>query len=69
VPDRAFTAGKRPAGRHDTMCVVASSSSVAMIGGGQVARMTHPSAIALGRTLRCWPPGQDQIIVDRRLLA
>ncbi len=52
VPNRAFTAGKRPAGRHDSMCVVASSPSVAMIGGGQLARMTHQSAIALGRTLR-----------------
>lgn len=46
---------------HDTMMAVAPTSPtrppranpvVAMIGGGQLARMTHQAAIALGQTLR-----------------
>src|SRR5262249_18120353 len=38
---------------HDTMSAVPNTSPVvAMIGGGQLARMTHQAAIALGQTLR-----------------
>ena len=37
--------------RHDTIEGVATPK-VTMIGGGQLARMTHQSAIALGQTLR-----------------
>ena len=37
--------------RHDTMNAV-PTPKVTMIGGGQLARMTHQSAIALGQTLR-----------------
>jgi 5-(carboxyamino)imidazole ribonucleotide synthase len=42
--------------RHDTIIAVPSTPSaapvVAMIGGGQLARMTHQAAIALGQSLR-----------------
>jgi 5-(carboxyamino)imidazole ribonucleotide synthase len=39
---------------HDTMKIVSKPASpvVAMVGGGQLARMTHQAAIALGQTLR-----------------
>ena len=39
---------------HDTMKVVSKPAFpvVAMVGGGQLARMTHQAAIALGQTLR-----------------
>lgn len=39
---------------HDTMMAVPSSRTpqVAMVGGGQLARMTHQAAIALGQNLR-----------------
>jgi 5-(carboxyamino)imidazole ribonucleotide synthase len=41
---------------HDTIIVVPSTPTaaplVAMVGGGQLARMTHQAAIALGQTLR-----------------
>jgi 5-(carboxyamino)imidazole ribonucleotide synthase len=42
---------------HDTMIAVpsvpnAAAPKVAMVGGGQLARMTHQAAIALGQTLR-----------------
>ena len=43
-------------GAHDTMSAVTStpnsSPKVAMVGGGQLARMTHQAAIALGQSLR-----------------
>ena len=42
----------RPNGGHDTICAVPNSPVVAMVGGGQLARMTHQAAIALGQTLR-----------------
>jgi 5-(carboxyamino)imidazole ribonucleotide synthase len=42
--------------RHDTMTVVPktphAAPTVAMVGGGQLARMTHQASIALGQTLR-----------------
>ncbi len=51
------------AGRgHDTMDAVTSTSAapvVAMIGGGQLARMTHQAGIALGQTLRVLAVGPD----------
>ena len=37
---------------HDTICAVPNTPVVAMVGGGQLARMTHQAAIALGQTLR-----------------
>lgn len=37
---------------HDTITGVSSRPVVAMVGGGQLARMTHQSAIALGQSLR-----------------
>jgi 5-(carboxyamino)imidazole ribonucleotide synthase len=47
---RAKAAGHRP---HDTMGAVPNTSPVvAMLGGGQLARMTHQAAISLGQTLR-----------------
>jgi 5-(carboxyamino)imidazole ribonucleotide synthase len=33
-------------------CETRSGPIVAMVGGGQLARMTHQAAIALGQTLR-----------------
>jgi 5-(carboxyamino)imidazole ribonucleotide synthase len=41
------------------MCPVPSSPVVAMIGGGQLARMTHQAAIGLGQTLRVLATGPD----------
>src|ERR1700761_8227476 len=42
--------------RHDTIIAVPSTPTaaptVAMVGGGQLARMTHQAAIALGQSLR-----------------
>jgi len=53
------TASRDPAGTHDTMIAVSKTRSVpaatpvvAMVGGGQLARMTHQAAIALGQSLR-----------------
>lgn len=37
---------------HDTMIAVPDTPVVAMVGGGQLARMTHQAAIALGQSLR-----------------
>ncbi len=54
-----MTASRDPAGAHDTMIAVPKTRSVpdaapvvAMVGGGQLARMTHQAAIALGQSLR-----------------
>jgi 5-(carboxyamino)imidazole ribonucleotide synthase len=46
---------------HDTMNTVPSASMpvVAMIGGGQLARMTHQAAIALGQSLRVLATSPD----------
>ena len=41
------------------MCAVPQTPVVAMIGGGQLARMTHQAAIALGQTLRVLAAGPD----------
>ena len=41
-----------PEAGHDTICAVPRTPVVAMVGGGQLARMTHQAAIALGQTLR-----------------
>src|ERR1700728_2124067 len=50
------TAAKSPVQRHDTIIAVSStpnpSPQVAMVGGGQLARMTHQAAIAMGQSLR-----------------
>lgn len=37
---------------HETISAVPNTPVVAMVGGGQLARMTHQAAIALGQTLR-----------------
>jgi 5-(carboxyamino)imidazole ribonucleotide synthase len=54
-----MTASDDPAGARDTMIAVPKTRSVpaaapvvAMVGGGQLARMTHQAAIALGQSLR-----------------
>src|ERR1700742_4843983 len=54
-----FTADQHALRRHDTILAVPSTRPpqvatplVAMVGGGQLARMTHQAAIALGQTLR-----------------
>jgi len=53
-----ITASASPAltGGHDTMIAVpktpTAAPTVAMVGGGQLARMTHQAAIAMGQTLR-----------------
>ena len=41
-----------PKAGRDTICAVPNTPVVAMVGGGQLARMTHQAAIALGQTLR-----------------
>jgi 5-(carboxyamino)imidazole ribonucleotide synthase len=41
------------------MCAVRKTPVVAMIGGGQLARMTHQAAIALGQTLRVLAASPD----------
>jgi 5-(carboxyamino)imidazole ribonucleotide synthase len=52
--------------RRDTMMAVPSTRSpkaaplVAMVGGGQLARMTHQAAIALGQTLRVLATAADE---------
>ena len=56
------TAGKRSDGGHDTMMAVSNAPRppvVAMVGGGQLARMTHQAAIALGQSLRVLAVGPD----------
>ena len=60
MPNDGVTAGKRPVQGafrgHDTIITVTSTPTaaplVAMVGGGQLARMTHQAAIALGQSLR-----------------
>lgn len=51
-------------GRHETMYGVPTTPKqppvVAMIGGGQLARMTHQAAIALGQTLRVLATGPNE---------
>src|ERR1700761_3983394 len=53
---RSVTVFDASSSRHDTMIAVRktpnAAPTVAMVGGGQLARMTHQSAIALGQTLR-----------------
>src|SRR5581483_925050 len=44
--------GAEHGARHDTMSGVQETPVVAMIGAGQLARMTHQAAIALGQSLR-----------------
>lgn len=46
------TAAKPWPDRHDTITSVTGRPVVAMVGGGQLARMTHQAAIALGQSLR-----------------
>ncbi len=52
----SVTASRALTGGHDTMIAVPDTPNVAptvaMVGGGQLARMTHQAAIALGQTLR-----------------
>jgi 5-(carboxyamino)imidazole ribonucleotide synthase len=54
-------AGQHAVARHDTMISVPSTRTpvVAMVGGGQLARMTHQAAIALGQTLRVLATAPD----------
>jgi 5-(carboxyamino)imidazole ribonucleotide synthase len=58
VCNDCITTGRRPpaASGHDTIIAVPNTPSaapqVAMVGGGQLDRMTHQAAIALGQTLR-----------------
>src|SRR6201987_5879521 len=50
---RSFLPSLRSPRPHDTMSPVGTTSPVvAMLGGGQLARMTHQAAISLGQTLR-----------------
>jgi 5-(carboxyamino)imidazole ribonucleotide synthase len=65
--DSGFTADQHAVGRHDTMMAVPSTRPpqvatpvVAMVGGGQLARMTHAAAIALGQTLRVLATAADE---------
>ena len=64
--DCGVTAGQHAAGRRDTMMAVPSTRPpkaaplVAMVGGGQLARMTHQAAIALGQTLRVLATAADE---------
>jgi 5-(carboxyamino)imidazole ribonucleotide synthase len=60
--DLGVTAGQHAVTRHDTMMAVPSSRTpvVAMVGGGQLARMTHQAAIALGQTLRVLAAAADE---------
>jgi 5-(carboxyamino)imidazole ribonucleotide synthase len=56
VPSYGVAAGKCPVIDHDTIIAVPTTPTtapiVAMVGGGQLARMTHQAAIALGQSLR-----------------
>ncbi|BDB40854.1 N5-carboxyaminoimidazole ribonucleotide synthase [Mycobacterium kiyosense] len=51
-----------PVNSHDNMMAVPSPRTplVAMVGGGQLARMTHQAAIALGQTLRVLANSVDE---------
>ena len=65
--DSGFTADQHALRRHDTILAVPSTRPpqvatplVAMVGGGQLARMTHQAAIALGQTLRVLATAADE---------
>src|ERR1700758_4352568 len=73
--DLGVTAGQHPVAGHDTIMAVPSTRppgaatpspasgrcpQVAMVGGGQLARMTHQAAIALGQTLRVLATAADE---------
>ena len=45
---------------RDKLGAVTQPPVVAMIGGGQLARMTHQAAIALGQTLRVLAVSADE---------
>lgn len=61
---RALTAGQSTGHGHDTIGAVPSTPNsppvVTMIGGGQLARMTHQAAIALGQSLRVLAGSADE---------
>lgn len=52
-------ARKDASSRHAKLGTVSAPPVVAMIGGGQLARMTHQAAIALGQTLRVLAASPD----------
>jgi 5-(carboxyamino)imidazole ribonucleotide synthase len=65
--DSGVTADQHALRRHDTILAVPSTRPpqvatplVAMVGGGQLARMTHQAAIALGQTLRVLATAADE---------
>src|ERR1700757_3790991 len=64
--DLGITADQHAAAGHDTMMAVPTPRPpdappvVAMVGGGQLARMTHQAAIALGQTLRVLASSADE---------
>src|ERR1700757_765307 len=64
--DLGITADQHAAAGHDTMMAVPTTRPpdatpvVAMVGGGQLARMTHQAAIALGQTLRVLATAADE---------
>ena len=58
VPARV-AAEKTTRSDHDNIVSVSGPPVVAMIGGGQLARMTHQAAIALGQTLRVLAASPD----------
>src|SRR6201993_4273420 len=64
--DLGITADQHAAAGHDTMMAVPTPRPpdappvVAMVGGGQLARMTHQAAIALGQTLRVLAASADE---------
>src|ERR1700756_4201928 len=64
--DLGITADQHAAAGHDTMMAVPTTRPpdatpvVAMVGGGQLARMTHQAAIALGQTLRVLATAPDE---------
>src|SRR3954469_24833984 len=73
---------ERPGHRRDTICAVPRHPTapplVVMVGGGQLARMTHQAAIALGQSLRVLAAAPDDgaalvasdvVIGDHRSLA
>ncbi|MDV3206725.1 MAG: 5-(carboxyamino)imidazole ribonucleotide synthase, partial [Rhodococcus ruber] len=54
----APAAGDTPS--HTPRTLPAGMPVVAMVGGGQLARMTHQAAIALGQTLRVLAASPDE---------
>src|ERR1700757_2623051 len=64
--DLGITADQHAAAGHDTMMAVPTTRPpdatpvVAMVGGGQLARMTHQAAIAMGQTLRVLATAPDE---------